>query len=201
MRGATAAHHLVLQPQIWTEKVKAAVVVAAAGSGLMSPPPPGLRQYRFLRRVRLPDQMVEEPADLGNCHGNQGFIPFRLSPFLLLQTAFALLPDHRQVGMGQHRQSDVTVPAIPFSDFILVQPYLSFGLLEAFLYGPPDSRHQHPSGVAQMLHHLVPEVLANQTGFPAIGGQQPLYSVGCGVARLLRQLPAVFALYRRKQSL
>ena len=80
---------LVLQPQIWTEKVKAAVVVAAAGSGLMSPPPPGTRQYRFLRRVRLPDQMVEEPVDLGNCHGNQGFIPFRLSPFLLLQTAFA----------------------------------------------------------------------------------------------------------------
>ena len=80
---------LVLQPQIWAEKVKAAVVVAAAGSGLMSPPPPGPRQYRFLRRVRLPDQMVEEPADLGNCHGNQGFIPFRLSPFLLLRTAFA----------------------------------------------------------------------------------------------------------------
>ena len=61
--------------------------------------------------------------------------------------------------------------------------------------------HQYFALLAQMLHHVVPQVIANQVGIPDVGGQQSLHPVGRGVARLLRQLPPVLALYRRKQSL
>ena len=57
------------------------LVMTTPGYGLMAPSPPGPRQYRFLRWVRIPDETAEEPADLGNRHGNQGFIPLGLSPF------------------------------------------------------------------------------------------------------------------------
>ena len=60
--------------------------------------------------------------------------------------------------------------------------------------------HQHPVGGAQMLDHVVPEVIANQVRIPAIGGQQGLHPVGCGIPRLLRQLPPVLALDRADQS-
>ena len=60
--------------------------------------------------------------------------------------------------------------------------------------------HQHPVGGAQLLDHVVPEVIANQVRIPAIGGQQALHPVGSCVARLLRQLPPVLALDRADQS-
>ncbi len=40
--------------------------------------------------------------------------------------------------------------------------------------------HQNSMDVAQMLHHVVPEIVANQVGVPDVGGQQ------VGVPRLLR---------------
>ena len=60
--------------------------------------------------------------------------------------------------------------------------------------------HQHRVSGGQMLHHVVPEVIANQVRIPAIGGQQALHPVGCGIPRLLRQLPPVLALDRADQS-
>ena len=41
-----------------------------------------------------------------------------------------LMSDYRQGGVGQHRQGDVPVPALPFAHFILVQPNLPLGLLK-----------------------------------------------------------------------
>ena len=68
---------------------EAALVVAVAGLGLIAPSPPGLGQYRFLRWVGIPDETVEEPADLGNRQRYQGFIPLRFSPLLPQQPALA----------------------------------------------------------------------------------------------------------------
>ena len=51
-----------------------------------------------------------------------------------------------------------------------------------------------------MLHNVVPEIIAHQVGVPTVAVQQPLHPVGSGVARLLRQLPAVLALDRTDQS-
>jgi hypothetical protein len=61
--------------------------------------------------------------------------------------------------------------------------------------------HQHPAGLAQMLHNVVPEIISNQVGVPDVGGKQALHPVGSGIARLLRQLPAVLALYPAEQPL
>ena len=50
-----------------------------------------------------------------------------------------------------------------------------------------------------MLHHVVPEIVANQVGVPDVGGQQVLHPIGGGVPRLLRQLPAVLAFHGTEQ--
>ena len=50
-----------------------------------------------------------------------------------------------------------------------------------------------------MLHHVVPEIVANQVGVPDVGGQQALHPIGGGVPRLLRQLPAVLAFHGTEQ--
>ena len=59
--------------------------------------------------------------------------------------------------------------------------------------------HQNSMDVAQMLHHVVPEIVANQVGVPDVGGQQVLHPIGGGVPRLLRQLPAVLAFHGTEQ--
>ena len=61
--------------------------------------------------------------------------------------------------------------------------------------------YQYPVLLAQMLHDVVPQVIANQVGIPDVAGQQPFHPVGRGVAYLLCQLPPILALYRRKESL
>ena len=67
VRGFTLLQHgLILQSHILAKVSEATLVVAVAGPGLMAPPPPGPGQYRFLRWVGIPDETVEEPADLGN---------------------------------------------------------------------------------------------------------------------------------------
>ena len=59
--------------------------------------------------------------------------------------------------------------------------------------------HQNSMDVAQMLYHVVPEIVADQVGVPDAGGQQVLHPIGGGVPRLLRQLPAVLAFHGTEQ--
>ena len=80
---------LLLQPQILTEVLAAALVVAAAGPGLMAPSPPGPGQHRFVQRHGPPDQPVQQAAHLGNRQWYPGFIPLRFSPFFPLKHALA----------------------------------------------------------------------------------------------------------------
>lgn len=42
-------------------------------------------------------------------------------------------PDTREPGVGHHRQGDVSVPTVPETHFVLIQPRLSFALLNALL--------------------------------------------------------------------
>ena len=51
-----------------------------------------------------------------------------------------------------------------------------------------------------MLHNIVPEIIANQTGIPDAGGQKTLHPVGSGVAGPFRQLPAILAFHLTQQS-
>jgi hypothetical protein len=44
-----------------------------------------------------------------------------------------LLPDAGEPGMGQHRQREIVVPTVPEAHFLLVQPCLALGLLNALL--------------------------------------------------------------------
>jgi len=45
-------------------------------------------------------------------------------------------PAGRQPGQGEHGQGDVGIPGPPGADLVVIQPGLTLGLLEAFLYMP-----------------------------------------------------------------
>ena len=51
-----------------------------------------------------------------------------------------------QIGQSEHRQGDVSVPADPGADLVLVEPDLALGRLEAFLNRPARARHPHEIG-------------------------------------------------------
>ena len=52
-----------------------------------------------------------------------------------------------------------------------------------------------------MLHHVLPQVVSNRIGVPAIRRQQPLHTIGRGIANILGQLPPILALHRSQQTL
>src|SRR6476659_5829125 len=48
-----------------------------------------------------------------------------------------LMLDGSHHGEGEHDERDVTMPAVPGSGFVVVEPELGFGCLEAILDRPP----------------------------------------------------------------
>jgi hypothetical protein len=60
--------------------------------------------------------------------------------------------------------------------------------------------HQHPAGVAQVLHDVGAHVIAQRLWVPAGGGQQPLHPIGGGLPGVLGQLPAVLAFHVTEQA-
>ena len=52
-----------------------------------------------------------------------------------------------------------------------------------------------------MLHHISPQVVADQIRVPPGGGQQPLHPIGGALAGMLGQLPAVLATHVAEQPL
>ena len=54
-----------------------------------------------------------------------------------------LMLDDRQIGVGQHRQGDVAVPALSPAYLVPIRSHLLLGLLEAFLHGPAAAVHLH----------------------------------------------------------
>src|SRR5262249_32116067 len=57
-------------------------------------------------------------------------------------------PCHRQIGIRQQRQRDVTVPCLPAPHLVLVQPHFPFGPLE-----PALDRPAGPGNPRQFRHH------------------------------------------------
>src|ERR1019366_7322926 len=54
---------------------------------------------------------------------------------------FSSAAQHRQHGVGQHGQGDVTLPSLPVANLVVVQPTLSLGRLEALFDLPALSSH------------------------------------------------------------
>ena len=120
-----------------------------------------------------PDQPAEQSAHLGHRHRYQPFLPFEAAPFYPIPPG---PPDAEPPPEmpGQHGQGDVPAPAVPLAHFILVQPYLAFGLLKAFLDGPAGASYPH-----QFLQGGSFEAKAHVIGqLPWLGdaapGQQPV---------------------------
>ena len=73
-----------------------------------------------------------------------------------------LMSDHRRAGVGQHRQGDMLLPALPAPHLVLIQPHLSLGLLKALLYGPPGPgrlRHFLQGSPRRAVAHVVSQPL------------------------------------------
>ena len=56
------------------------------------------------------------------------------------------LADHGQIGVGQHREGDVAVPAGPGTDLVLVEADLALGGLETGLDRPARAGDPHQIG-------------------------------------------------------
>ena len=73
------------------------------------------------------------------------------------------------------------------------------GRLGALLEEPGLVDHQDRVGVAQVLDHVGPQVVADRVGVPFGPAHQVLDAVGVGVADLLGDLPAVLPLHRAEE--
>jgi hypothetical protein len=58
---------------------------------------------------------------------------------------------------------------------------------------------EHGVGIAQVLDHVGPQVVADGVGIPACAAQQPLHPVWAPFPQRLRQLPAVAPLHGGQQ--
>ena len=146
--------------------------MAAPGRCLVPPSPPGPPQ-RFVRRLMSPYQPVEQPPDLGHRQGYQLFVQAGRAPFSLGFQRLA--PDHRQAGVGQHRQGDVPVPAIPFTS--TGPTHLSLSLKHS-----SSQRVRPPAPVPSRINRAEADVIGQLPGLgDAAPDQQPV-----PLARLLQ---------------
>ena len=99
---------------------------------------------------------------------------------------------------GGQEYADLTVVDSPCRAAI---PAVHPNRLVPILPEPGLVHHQDRGSVGQILHHMPPRIIAEQVGIPAVVVQRALHSVGSGVARPLRQRPAVLALHRAKPPL
>ena len=88
-----------------------------------------------------------------------------------------------------------TTPSWQLSTLPAVPEYWRWTPTEVvpFFKKPGLVHHQHPTRVAQVLHHLAAQVVTDQIRLPIGRGQQPLHPVRGGLAGMLGQLPTVLA--------
>jgi len=79
----------------------------------------------------------------------------------------------------------------------VLPPHL--GRFAAFLEETGLVDHQHRRRIAELLHHVGPQVVAHRIRVPPRPGQQALHPGRCRLPRPLGQLPAVLALDRLEQ--
>src|SRR3954451_14176314 len=99
--------------------------------------------------------------------------------------------DHGEVGVGQHGQGHVAVPARPGADLVLVQPHLALRGLEAGLDRPARPRHPHQRGEVRRLgrQRQVEGQLVRLVRLAP--DQQPLRPAGRGAAAAGQVRPVV----------
>jgi hypothetical protein len=85
-----------------------------------------------------PDEAGEEAADLGDGERDQLAGLFSGPLFLAGRGAGG-----GEEGVGEHREGDVAVPAVPAADLVLVQADFSFGGLEGLLDRPAGAGDPH----------------------------------------------------------
>jgi len=61
----------------------------------------------------------------------------------------------------------------------------------ALLHIPGLLYHQHPVRITQVLHHIIPQVIAHPIGIPHRTTQQVLHAIGTGIPGELGDGPAV----------
>jgi len=102
------------------------VVIARTTAVAASPPRPG--QYQLdSARVR-PDQLSEQVTNFGNSQrkqwsGGLGGIESSLKS----RASLLLSTDHAREGMGEQNARDMSIPADPTADFIVIQPHVFAG--------------------------------------------------------------------------
>ena len=91
-------------------------------------------------------------------------------------------------------------------DLAVLRPPRGTGILSldsrrpgALFQEPGVIGDQHPAGVAQMLHHIRADVIADPVHLPVRAAQQPLHPIGTPLAGPFRQRPAVLPLQARDQ--
>ena len=70
---------------------------------------------------------------------------------------------------------------------------------DAFLDETGFIGDQDPGGVAQVLNHVVPHVIADPIHVPVLAAQQPLHPIRADLASAFRQRPPVLAFQARDQ--
>ena len=79
--------------------------------------------------LRYASDFLDRPADEARCLG-------LASSLVFLGTTVGLMPDRGHHGEGEHDERDVTMPAMPGSRLVVVEPELVLGGLEAVLDRP-----------------------------------------------------------------
>jgi DNA invertase Pin-like site-specific DNA recombinase len=106
------------------------------------------------------------------------------------------LPVHQRrattAGVGQEHPNLAVLLLAHGAGVLALDP----GGLGAFLDEAGLVHHQHPSRITQVLDHIGAPIVADRIGVPAGMVEQPLHPVGCGIAGLLGQLPAILAFDR-----
>jgi hypothetical protein len=72
--------------------------------------------------------------------------------------------------------------------------------LRPLLHEPGLVEHQHGAGIAEMLHHVGPQVVADRVGVPPPPAEEVLHPVRRAVARRLGEPPAVLAFHGGEET-
>jgi hypothetical protein len=110
------------------------------------------------------------------------------------------LPVDQRPPLGRgitQKSADLTVLSTPSRTRILS---LHTSRTEPLLQETSLVNDQHPVRVAQVLHHVLTHVVANQIRIPCRTLQEILQTVGGPEPRRLRQRPPILALQRRQQA-
>ena len=117
------------------------------GEELVSPSPIRPKQKVLQIMPASPQPQGEQMADFGYAERD-----------LLAGRFFLLSTQHGQHGQGEHGQSNVSIPALPMTDFVMIQSAFPFGHLESALDGRALSGYGHQGFQSALLLARIGEI-------------------------------------------